>query len=118
LEYLQSTKATDEGKLKIAQVLHRAKEEEQRDAEEFSVLKRLEELDLGTAFYLPVFDFLDDPDLFSKLTKEEQLTFLSMVEEGNIAKLVPIWKPWWLNKDKDFEKVQNYLTTELIPCRK
>lgn len=104
MEYLQSSKATDEGKLQMAEILSRAKEAEQREAEEFSILNKLEELDLGMQIKDSLFNFSDDPDLFFKLTKEEQQTFLAMLEKGNIAKLVPVWQPWWLNKEQDVIK--------------
>lgn len=61
MEYLQSSKADDEGKLQMVEILQRAKEAEQREEEEFTILRKLEELDLGK---LPVLSFLRSYSIF------------------------------------------------------
>jgi len=85
-EMLKSTKSTDEEKKMITETIKRVQEQDLLEQEEMALLDSLEGVDL------------DSPDLFNKLTKEDQQTFKNLIESGKITSLLPVWEPWWLKE--------------------
>jgi len=94
VEFLKSTKATDEEKQKMARVLKQMFEEEKNSLSP-EVMNQLMELDL------------DDPNLFEKLPRDQQEDFKKAIRDGRLSNLIQLWEPWWKHCGKIQEiKVQ------------
>jgi len=85
---LQSTHATEQDKKNILQILSRIRENETTSQEEADIFDRMSQLDL------------DSPDLFSQLSKEEQTTFMNLIQNGRAGTLISVWEPWWTKEPK------------------
>lgn len=53
------------------------------------------ELDLAERFSGLDIDKLSEEELWELLSSKEKATFMSLVKDGGVARLVPPWKPWW-----------------------
>lgn len=54
-----------------------------------------DELDLAERFSGLDIDKLSEEELWELLSSKEKATFMSLVKDGGVARLVPPWKPWW-----------------------
>lgn len=111
------------GKVQVMELLSRLAElqqsEEENSAEIEGVLRRLEEVggggggesrpgdrdedaesiedepDLAERVSGLDIDKLSEEELWELLSGKEKATFMSLVKDGGVARLVPPWKPWW-----------------------
>lgn len=114
-------------KVQVMELLSRLAEfqqsEEEKSTETEDILRRLEEigegrelrpedidedaesiedeLDLAERFSGLDFDKLSEEELWKLLSSKEKETFMSLVKDGSVASLVPPWKPWWEEHEKE-----------------
>lgn len=60
-----------------------------------------DELDLAERFSGLDIDKLSEEELWKLLSSKEKETFMSLVKDGSVASLVPPWKPWWEEHEKE-----------------
>lgn len=87
--YLRMEQANPETQRKMVGILKAVQKEEegedddQETDEVAALVQRLEQTDI------------DAETAWSYLTPDERQEFERMVQTGDVAKLVPLWKPWW-----------------------
>lgn len=59
------------------------------------------ELDLAERFSGLDIDKLSEEELWELLSSKEKATFMSLVKDGGVARLVPPWKPWWEEHEQE-----------------
>lgn len=114
-------------KVQIMELLSRLAElqqsEEENSTEIEGIMRRLEEigegrelrpedmdedaesiddkLDLAERFSDLDIDKLSEEELWKLLSSKEKETFMSLVKDGSVARLVPPWKPWWEEHEQE-----------------
>ena len=94
MEGLQDMKTSTSEKQKVLEVLQRLEQEKpaaESDVDsddEPDLADRLDSLDLESA--------ADSEKVWAQLTSKEKKEFHSMVQDGRLANMIELWKPWWL----------------------
>jgi hypothetical protein len=90
---------SSESKEKMQQILQRMNREEQQEEEEDEDVDSDDDEDVGELEdRLAEVDLDDTEKVWSLLSKEEQRHFGEMLKSGELAGLVPEYKPWWKTK--------------------
>lgn len=71
---------------------------------ELNLAERLSGLDI---------DKLSEEELWGLLSSKEQEKFVNLMKDGALAKLVPVWKPWWEEHVDDTRKLVEVLEEEV-----
>lgn len=72
-----------------------------------------DELDLAERFSGLDIDKLSEEELWELLSSKEKATFMSLVKDGGVARLVPPWKPWWEEHEQEGRAVIEMLDEKI-----
>lgn len=72
-----------------------------------------EELDLADRLSGVDIDKLSEEELWDLLDSKEKATFMSLVKDGALAGLVPVWKPWWEDHEEGERALVEVLSEEV-----
>lgn len=60
-----------------------------------------DELDLAARCSGLDIDKLSEENLWELLNSKEKAAFMSLVKDGGVARLIPLWKPWWEEHEQE-----------------
>lgn len=67
-------------------------EDAESNKDELDLAERVSDLDI---------DKLSEEQLWELLSGKEKKMFMSLVKDGGVAQLVPVWKPWWEDHEQE-----------------